>query len=80
MDEKREIPPLSDLAEWVEQVEQGGSIELTREGKSVAKIVPMEKRKLVPPTWEELKDFRRSLDLKPDEMSIKDMINYGRKR
>lgn len=79
MDEKREIEPRSDLDELVERVEHGQSIELTRAGKGVAKIVPMEQpRKTSFPTWEELAEIRRGVEL-PNGMTIKDLINDGRR-
>lgn len=79
MDDKWEIQPQSDLDQLVERVAHGESVELTREGKTVARIVPAETRKFNPPTWEELAAFRRKINL-PNDMSAKDMINDGRKR
>jgi prevent-host-death family protein len=79
MDEKWEVQPLSDLAELVDRVSHGESVELTREGKTVARIVPAEVRKFNPPTWEELSEFRRRVNL-PNDMSAREMIDDGRKR
>ncbi len=79
MDEKWEIRPRSDLDQLVDRVAHGESVELTRDGKTVARIVPAEAQKLPPPSWEELREFRRKVNL-PDDISAKDMINEGRKR
>ena len=78
MDDKWEIQPQSDLDQLVERVAHGESVELTREGKTVARIVPAETRKFNPPTWEELTELRRGVEL-PEGMTIKDLINDGRR-
>jgi antitoxin (DNA-binding transcriptional repressor) of toxin-antitoxin stability system len=79
MDDKWEIRPHSDLEQLVERATQGEAVELTRDGKTVARIVPAVSAKLDPPSWEELTEFRRRVNL-PNDMSIRDMIDDGRKR
>ncbi|MFD2646693.1 type II toxin-antitoxin system Phd/YefM family antitoxin [Devosia albogilva] len=79
MDEKWEIAPRSDLEQLVERVAHGESVELTRGGKTVARIVPAKGAGSAPPSWEELAELRKGVRL-PEGMSIKDMINDGRTR
>jgi len=79
MDEKWEIAPRSDLEQLVERVAHGESVELTRRGKTVARIVPAGTPSFAPPSWEELAELRKGVGL-PEGMSIKDMINDGRTR
>ena len=78
MDDKWEIRPHSDLEQLVERATQGEAVELTRDGKTVARIVPAEVRTFNPPTWEELTELRRGVKL-PEGMTIKDLINEGRR-
>lgn len=78
MDDKWEIRPHSDLDQLVERAAHGEAVELTRDGKTVARIVRAEVRKFNPPTWAELAELRRGVEL-PEGMTIKDLINDGRR-
>lgn len=79
MDEKWEIQPRSDLDGLVERVALGETVELTRDGKTVARIVPAEDKRPGPPSWAELTELRKGVTL-PEGVSIKDLINDGRSR
>ena len=79
MDDKWEVPPQSDLDQLVERVSHGETVELTRDGKTVARIVAATSAKNGPPSWDELSRLRRGVHL-PAGMSIKDLINDGRSR
>lgn len=78
MDEKWEVEPQSDLAELLDRVSHGESVELTRDGKTVARIVPAETQKMDPPTWAELTELRKGVTL-PAGVTIKDLITEGRR-
>lgn len=78
MDEKWEIQPRTDLDELVERVTHGETVELTRDGKTVARIVAANTSTLGPPSWAELTELRKGVTL-PEGMSIKDLINDGRR-
>ena len=77
MDEKWEVQPRTDLDHLVERAALGENVELTRDGKTVARIVPAETNPLGPPTWDELRTLRKGVRL-PEGMTIRDLINDGR--
>lgn len=79
MDEKWEVRPQSDLDQLVERVAHGESVELTRQGKTVARIVAVAAEKpRNPPTWEELTQLRKRVAW-PEGLTAKDLINEGRR-
>jgi prevent-host-death family protein len=52
-----------DFAGMVEQVEAGDTVELTRGGRPVAKLLPVRDGEAHPGFWEAYEDFRREFDL-----------------
>jgi prevent-host-death family protein len=67
------------LPRLLEQVEAGETITITRHGKPVAKLVPIEpRRRSIDETIEEIKKFRKGNRL--DGLSVRELIDYGRKR
>ena len=79
MDEKWEVAPRSDLDQLVDKVSHGATVELTRDGKTVARVVPAAPASDGPPSWEELTRLRQGVRL-PAGVSIDDLISDGRKR
>ena len=95
MDEKWEVQPQSDLAELVDRVAHGESVELTLKGKTVARIVPAVSAKDTPPNSEALSELgggnadakaamKKLVSLNfnlelAPGQTIKDLINEGRK-
>ena len=80
MDEKWEVQPQSDLDQLIDRISQGESVELTREGKTVARIVPavsVAKNADAKAAMEKLLSLNFNLNLVPGE-TIKDLINEGR--
>lgn len=77
MDDKWEVPPQSDLDQLVDRAAQGGSVELTRGGKTIARLVPVPNSQIAPPSWDELALLRGGAKL-PAGVTIKDLINDGR--
>jgi len=65
----------------LEQVERGDDFIITKRGKPVAKIAPVEQEKKM--TYREaieaLREMRKLYRGKPGEDNIKDLINDGRK-
>jgi len=65
----------------LEQVERGDDFIITKRGKPVAKITPVEQEKKM--TYKEaieaLREMRKLYKGKPGEDNIKDLINDGRK-
>lgn len=71
-DAKTHLPRL--LAE----VERGETVTITRHGRPVAKLVPIDGRqRTVEETIEEMREFRKRHPLRG--LKIKDLINEGRK-
>lgn len=67
------------FSELVQEVKRGREIEITERGKPVARLVPVEtaRRKEAEAAIEELKEFAKRHTL--GGLSIKDMINEGRR-
>ena len=66
------------LARLLEEVEAGESITITRHGKPVARLVPLEgQRRSRSETIEAIKEFGKRHTL--GGISIRDLINEGRK-
>jgi prevent-host-death family protein len=64
----------------VEEVRNGGEIEITKRGESVAKLTtmhPQKDRRDVAKAVEELRELRKGVTL--GGLKIKDLINEGRK-
>lgn len=81
MDDKWEFKPGDDFAEVLDKVEHGETVEVTRGGQVIARVVPVEARegaKSEPPTLDELRALRKGVTLGPD-LTIKDLINEGRR-
>jgi prevent-host-death family protein len=71
-DAKTHLPRLLD------EVEAGETITITRHGKPVARLVPVErKRRSIDEVIEEVKEFRKGNRL--DGLTIRELIDYGRK-
>lgn len=51
------------LAGMVEQVEAGNTVELTRGGRPVARLLPVRDHEVCPGFWKAYEDFRREFDL-----------------
>jgi prevent-host-death family protein len=67
------------LPRLLEEVEAGETITITRHGKPVAKLVPVEaKRRSIDEITEEVREFRKGNRL--DGLSVRELIDYGRKR
>ena len=68
----------SKLSQLVEQVEHGESVVITRHGRPVARLVPMEiERPNVAETIAAIRAFRKRHPLKG--VTIKELINEGRR-
>ena len=68
----------SHLSELLDQVEQGETITITRHGKAVAKLVPLEAPKRdVSAVIAAIRENRKGNRL--DGLTIKELINEGRK-
>lgn len=67
------------LSELLQAVENGEEIMITKHGKPVARLSPVDQfdREKVRKAIEELKEFRKTRSLGGDK--IKDLINEGRK-
>jgi prevent-host-death family protein len=66
------------LPRLLEQVEAGETITITRHGKPVAKLVPVEsKRRNIDEIIDEVREFRKGRSL--GGISPKELINEGRK-
>ncbi len=66
------------LPELLECVERGEEIEITRHGKPIAHLVPLAKPRMTP--REAVEGLRKMRKWKlPEGMTIKDLINEGRK-
>ncbi len=67
------------LASLIAQVENGESVTITRHGKAVARLVPVEveQEMTVKEALEGLAEFRKSHTL--DGLSIREMIDEGRR-
>jgi prevent-host-death family protein len=70
------------LAQLLERVVQGESFTITRHGKPVARLVPMEEkpRSDVRRAIEEIRRLRKERPLRLSVEEIKEMINEGRCR
>jgi prevent-host-death family protein len=67
------------LPRLLEEVEAGETITITRHGKPVAKLVPVEaKRRSIDEIIDEVREFRKGNRL--DGLSVRELIDYGRKR
>lgn len=69
------------LPRILKEVEAGREFTVTRNGKAIAKIVPIEGGKMSrKEAIERLKELRREVNFKlPEGMTYKDMANWGRK-
>ncbi len=66
------------LPKLLEEVENGETVTITRHGKPVARLVPVEQQKKpVKEVMEEMREFRRHHSL--GGLKIRDLINEGRK-
>jgi prevent-host-death family protein len=70
----------SQLSNLLDQVAHGEEITITRDGKPIARIVPVEEQPApkFPMTLEELKEWRKGLTLGPD-LTIEQLIAEGRR-
>ncbi len=67
----------SHLSSLLDDVEKGEEIEITRRGKTVARLVPVPDREDARRAAEEL--LRRQDDLTLGELTIGEMVRYGRR-
>ncbi len=67
----------TNLSRLLERVEGGERITLTRHGRPVAMLVPVEKRRPPEEVVRELREFRRGRRL--DGMEVREMIEDGRR-
>jgi len=66
------------LPRLLDEVERGETITITRHGKPVARLVPIERRKRTPgEAVEAIKEFRKGHRL--DGISIRELIEEGRR-
>jgi prevent-host-death family protein len=59
------------LSQVVNNAEQGGETVITRYGKPVARIVPIEQER---PEFPDLTEFRASIKIKPGEATLTDTL------
>lgn len=66
------------LARLLDQVERGETITITRHGRPVARLTPVEgRRRSVAETIDAIREFRKGNRL--DGLTIREMIDEGRK-
>ncbi|CAN5766134.1 type II toxin-antitoxin system prevent-host-death family antitoxin [soil metagenome] len=67
----------TNLSRLLERVEQGEKITLTRHGRPVAMLVPVEKRRSPKEVVRDLREFRGEREL--GDISLREMIEEGRR-
>lgn len=66
------------LPRLLAEVEAGGEVVITKHGRPVARIVPVEEARDVQDVIDELLEARKGRTLGPD-LTIKEMIEWGRR-
>ncbi len=67
----------TNLSRLLERVEGGERITLTRHGRPVAMLVPVEEKRPPEDVVRDLKEFRRGRSL--GDLSVRDMVEEGRR-
>ncbi len=69
------------LAQLLDEVANGGSITITRHGSPVAQLVPVpeSRRPDVGAIIDEWREYRRQQNIRLDGLSIREMIEEGRR-
>lgn len=81
MDGKWEFGPESDFGEILDRIEHGETVEVTRGGRVIARIMPVDAQetgKADPPSIDELRAFRKKFTLGPG-LTMRDLIDEGRR-
>ena len=64
------------LPQLIEKVRKGETVQITRHGVPVAKLVPVDKKPAISQVIEELREFRKGKKL--DGVTITELISEGR--